>query len=246
MDTTSKNTAAAEAKLGAWVPTKDEDGKWVVPTADAEFKLTGTQADVRLGVTSDPICSSAGCTQYKHPSPETHKMNYFVPDFGKDHDIRTSEDNAAAAEKVLGHTFTPKFDEEKDEWVVPTAEAEFRLAGVKEDIHLGKHKKKSKTSDPSCTSAGWCGESLWPKQRAKEDEHAVLRHDTLKGANQEPTEEEFKANKEKAILARPDPHPSTEEPESKEQEADRLAREAANKKAAEEGPDNSDLRKKSS
>jgi len=69
-------------------------------------------------------------------------MNYFVPNFGKDNDITTSEDSATAAEKVLGHTFTPKFDEEKDEWVVPTAEAEFRLAGVKEDIHLGKHKKK--------------------------------------------------------------------------------------------------------
>ena len=43
-------------------------------------------------------------------------MNYFVPNFWKDHDIKQSEDNAESAEKQLGHTFTPTFDEEKDEW----------------------------------------------------------------------------------------------------------------------------------
>ena len=126
--TSDSNTAAAEAKLGAWVPKQDEDGKWIVPTETAEFKLTGTQTDVRM--TSDPICSSAGCTQYEHPHKETHKMNYFVPNFGKDHDIKASEDSALKSEQTLGHTFTPKFDEEKDEWVVPSADIEFRLAGV--------------------------------------------------------------------------------------------------------------------
>lgn len=69
-------------------------------------------------------------------------MDYFVPNFGKDHDITTSEDNAKKAEDALGHTFTPKFDEEKDEWVVPTAEAEFKLASVHQDVRLKKHHKK--------------------------------------------------------------------------------------------------------
>ena len=87
-----------------------------------------THSDVKLGAASDPICSSAGCTQYQHPSQDTHKKDYSVPNFGKDLDIRTSEDSAKKAEEALGHTFTPKFDEEKDEWVVPTAEPEFKLA----------------------------------------------------------------------------------------------------------------------
>jgi len=96
--------------------------------------LTGVKEDMRMGQKSDPICSSAGCTQYEHPHKETYKMNYFVPNFGKDHDIKQSEENAESAEKQLGHTFTPTFDEEKDEWVVPTESAEFKLAGVKADV----------------------------------------------------------------------------------------------------------------
>ena len=38
---------------------------------------------------SDPICSSAGCDQYKHPDSKeaTWDMNYFVPNFGMDRDI---------------------------------------------------------------------------------------------------------------------------------------------------------------
>jgi len=88
MATTAKNTADAEAKLGAWNPQQDENGHYVVPQADAEFKLTGTNSDIRMSSKSDPICSSAGCTQYEHPHKDTYKMNYFVPNFGKDHDIK--------------------------------------------------------------------------------------------------------------------------------------------------------------
>jgi hypothetical protein len=86
----------------------DENGKFVLPHVDAEFKLaqsksdlrnedwsneyteqlTGTKSDLRMGSKSDPICSSAGCSQYKHPHPDTHPMDYFIPDFGKDHDLK--------------------------------------------------------------------------------------------------------------------------------------------------------------
>ena len=223
-----KNSAAAEKKLGAWVPKKDEDGKFVVPKEEHEFRLTGTEADVRLGATSDPICSSAGCTQYQHPHKDDFKMNYFVPDFGKDHDIKVSDANAELAEGILGHTFTPKYDEEKDVWVVPTEEAEFRLAGVKSDVHL---EKEFRPSDPSCSSAGWCGESLWPKGKV-DKKHAVLRHDTQRGANQAPTPEEAEKNHEKIINSRPDPHPNTDEPETPESKTEREAREAALEKVA--------------
>lgn len=74
--------------------------------------------------------------------------------------------------------------------------------------HHKKHHKSGK-SDPNCSSSGWCGESLWPEKRAKKDEHAVLRADTKKGANQAPTKKEEEQNHEKVINARSDPHPNT-------------------------------------
>lgn len=59
-----------------------------------------TSADLANGARSDPICSSAGCTQYRHPSKDLgYKINYAVPNFGKDHDIRHSEQSAVDAEK---------------------------------------------------------------------------------------------------------------------------------------------------
>lgn len=55
-------------------------GQWDLPKEDTLINLQ-----------SDPICSSAGCTQYKQPEGEaTWPMNYFVPDFGVDHDIKAS------------------------------------------------------------------------------------------------------------------------------------------------------------
>lgn len=55
----------------------------------------------------DPICSSAGCTEYKfeHKKPP-YPVDYFVPNFGQDHDIS----NSIHAEKItaerLGHNWT--------------------------------------------------------------------------------------------------------------------------------------------
>jgi hypothetical protein len=52
--------------------------------------LVQTDADIEsAGMTSsDPICSSAGCTQYKHKKKERgYKINYPVPNFGADKDI---------------------------------------------------------------------------------------------------------------------------------------------------------------
>ena len=53
-------------------------------------------------IKSDPICNSAGCTQYKHPEKETFKKNYFVPNFGRDHDINVNFDSLRIAEEQLG------------------------------------------------------------------------------------------------------------------------------------------------
>ena len=65
MDVDIKNSIAItndlEKKYGAWDVEQDDDGMWNVPNSD------NAQLDADIHLTSDPICSSAGCDQYKHP-----------------------------------------------------------------------------------------------------------------------------------------------------------------------------------
>jgi hypothetical protein len=63
-------------------------------------------ANVQLDSSSDPICSSAGCTQYKQPEGAPgHPMDYFVPNFGVDQHIKETENSEAWASKEIGHTW---------------------------------------------------------------------------------------------------------------------------------------------
>jgi len=68
-----------------------------------------TEAEVanseEVQLASDPICSSAGCTEYKNKSVPTYPMDYFVPNFGMDHDIKKSENSEEWASKEVGHTW---------------------------------------------------------------------------------------------------------------------------------------------
>lgn len=51
-------------------------------------------------MSSDPICSSGGCTQYKHVKKALgYKQDYAVPNFGQDPDVRATRDNLDLAEK---------------------------------------------------------------------------------------------------------------------------------------------------
>ena len=53
---------------------------------------------------SDPICSSAGCTQYKHPKKAAaYPMNYPVPNNGVDKEIIDNFDDLKVAEGIVGH-----------------------------------------------------------------------------------------------------------------------------------------------
>ena len=66
---------------------------------------------------SDPICSSAGCTQYEHPAPpKGHPMDYFVPSFGRDPDMEGTEDSIDIAQKMIGHKIIMGTDESKAKW----------------------------------------------------------------------------------------------------------------------------------
>merc|ERR1712195_194284 len=65
--------------------------------------LVASASAIRL--VSDPICNSAGCTQYKHPESKeaTWPMNYGVPSFGMDRDIQGNLENLEIAEGIVKH-----------------------------------------------------------------------------------------------------------------------------------------------
>ena len=82
---------AAEGSLGHKLEVKGYDG-------EGSYTLLQTNSDVKAE--SDPICSSAGCTQYEHPTKALgYKINYFVPHFGEDSDMIASRTSASIAEK---------------------------------------------------------------------------------------------------------------------------------------------------
>lgn len=72
-----------------------------------------------MNLDSDPICNSAGCTQYKHTTKELgYKINYPVPSFGRDQEINQNHDSLDWAEKSLGHKWTWKKGEGKKDPVL--------------------------------------------------------------------------------------------------------------------------------
>ena len=77
---------------------------------------------MRIDQKSDPICSSAGCDQYKHPHPDGFKKDYFVPNFGQDTEVKNSLSSAAQAETSAGHfwdVLAPEPDDPKRNYFVP-------------------------------------------------------------------------------------------------------------------------------
>jgi len=92
----------AKDTLYDYHPSLDKD---VVSTnkhiSDAEDTL-GKQM-IQIGSSSDPICSSAGCTQYEHPTKKKgYPMNYPVPNFGEDQGVKDAATSIQQAEKQTG------------------------------------------------------------------------------------------------------------------------------------------------
>jgi len=155
MISTAKHLGDAENTLGH---------KWVIDDLQIE-------SDVH----SDPICSSAGCSQYKHKKkPRGYDINYPVPNFGVDHDILDNHHSLEVSEGALGHKLIMGTDASKAKWhnVAKDTDYNFRpkLDGdmVSTAKHLGDaentlgHKwviddlqiDSDVTSDPICSSAG--------------------------------------------------------------------------------------------
>lgn len=96
----------AKDTLYNYYPKLDND---VVSTqknlADTE-SLLGHTLDVQIDSSSDPICSSGGCTQYNHPKRDDKDKwprDYFVPNFGRDPDIIGTENSLSIGEALHKH-----------------------------------------------------------------------------------------------------------------------------------------------
>jgi hypothetical protein len=168
VDSDIKNVQSAlketEKKLGAWTPKKDKDGAYVVPESAA------------VQLADDPICSSAGCDQYKHPeAPKGHPVDYPVPSFGGDPDIETTANSIAIGEAQYNHKIIMGTEESKAQWHNPAKDVDYNFApdldhdivtsqknlanteqilGTSMDVQIG--------SDPICSSAG-CDQYEHPK-----------------------------------------------------------------------------------
>ena len=90
--------------------------------ADSETKLNhhwelAVQLDADMNLESDPICSSAGCTQFKHKKKDLgYKINYPVPNFGRDHDINDNFASLKLAEDMVGAKFQIGTAASKEKW----------------------------------------------------------------------------------------------------------------------------------
>lgn len=165
METTKDSIAISEKQVGhkLIMGTEESKAQWhnvakdtlydFKPALDHEVKVSANNlanAETTLGRTmevadvqleSDPICSSAGCTQYEHPKLETHPMDYFVPNFGPDQiAVKESDNSLAIAEKQLGHKLViPKAPEHDKDYFVPKL-------GVDADI-LASQSSEQQASD---------------------------------------------------------------------------------------------------
>lgn len=94
-----------EAKHGNWNLAPDD---WFHAQLDADIKR-------------EPLLT------WTPTSKKSHPMNYFVPNFGEDHEITHSKTHEAAASAALGHPWNPTKDKDGN-WELPSPQIEFKLA----------------------------------------------------------------------------------------------------------------------
>jgi hypothetical protein len=158
---------------GAWNPAQDKDGNWIVPKAIDNRSYSYDSENVQLA--DDPICNSAGCTQYLHPeAPKGHPVDYPVPSFGADPDIETTANSISIGEAQYNHKIIMGTEESKAQWHNPAKDVDYNFApALDHDIVtsqknlanteqiLGSTMDVQTSSDPICSSAG-CTQYEWP------------------------------------------------------------------------------------
>jgi len=153
---------------------------------DTEVKLShkfvldsdDVQLDAKLNTESDPICNSAGCTQYLHKHKKLpYPIDYPVPNFGVDRDIVDNHDDLKVAEGIVGHHWNfefikppvnpakktvydgaPPLDEDIIDSRKNLKDTEVKLSHKftldTDDVQLASDIKMGSESDPICNSAG--------------------------------------------------------------------------------------------
>jgi len=146
-------------------------GEWNLPKEE----------DVQLDSESDPICSSAGCTQYlhKHAKP-SYAVDYPVPNLGQDRDIADSLASERDASKVLKHNWEFGTKKSKAKWHNPAKDVLYddapeldkdirdshkHLADAEETLgHKWVIEDVQLNSDPICGTGDGCHYSNWYKK----------------------------------------------------------------------------------
>lgn len=85
---------------------------------------------VQLDEQNDPICSSAGCNQYKHKlKPRGYEIDYPVPDFGDDQDVVDNNRSLHVAEAMKGRKWHFKEGKKPSEpWEIPAKRTMYNFA----------------------------------------------------------------------------------------------------------------------
>ena len=155
--TTNKNLADSESNLGH---------HWAL----------AVQLGSDVQANSDPICSSAGCDQYKHKKKERgYKINYPVPNFGVDSDINESHASLELAEGMKSHKLNMGTEESKAKWHNVAKDVDYNFAPKLDGDVITTHKNLADSesnlghhwalavqldsningrSDPICASSG--------------------------------------------------------------------------------------------
>lgn len=130
-----------------------------------------------MNTASDPICSSAGCTQFRHKgTPLGYDINYGVPNFGADTDMTDTKVSLSLAEQQLDHKWTfntaeskkkwhnpakdvmynfkPKYDGEIDSSLKNLVDSQEKLNHIWNIADLQINSDIKQKSDPICSSAG--------------------------------------------------------------------------------------------
>jgi len=92
-----------------------------------------TASNESIMLESDPICSTAGCTQYNHPNKSESALiprDYFVPSFGKDSDMSGTMNSLSIAE-----------DQRKHKLIMGTPESRAKYANKAKDTQYNYYPK---------------------------------------------------------------------------------------------------------
>jgi hypothetical protein len=117
-------------------------------TAQSDLGHNWSLLQLDSDLESDPICSSAGCTQYAHKkTPLGYDIDYFVPNFGPDPDNAATMRSIEIGEAAHGHKLVMGTPESQAKWHNVAKDTDYNFApDLDEDmVHTAKHLADTQT-----------------------------------------------------------------------------------------------------